>query len=90
MNVAMLAGGRTPERDVSLRSGHRVMGAFEELGHRATVIDPGEVALAELLIDDPPDVCYLTLHGRKGKTARSSASSRARDRLHGHGAGCST
>jgi D-alanine-D-alanine ligase len=67
VNVAVLAGGRTPERDVSLRSGHRVMGALEELGHRATVIDPGEVALAESLIEDPPDLCYLTLHGKEGE-----------------------
>ena len=67
MNVAVLAGGRTPERDVSLRSGHRVMGALEELGHRASVIDPGEVALAELLLEDPPDLCYLTLHGNEGE-----------------------
>jgi D-alanine-D-alanine ligase-like ATP-grasp enzyme len=30
MNVAVLAGGRTPERDVSLRSGHRVLTAMQE------------------------------------------------------------
>ena len=67
MKITVLAGGRTPERDVSLRSGHRVMGALEELEHRATLIDPGEVALTETLLDDPPDLCYLTLHGKEGE-----------------------
>ena len=32
MNVAVLAGGRTPERDVSLRSGHRVLTAHAGTG----------------------------------------------------------
>ena len=49
MNVAVLAGGRTPERDVSIRGGHRVLGALHELGHDATLVDPGETALAEAL-----------------------------------------
>ena len=34
MNVAVLAGGRTPERDVSLRSGHRVLTAVLGAGSR--------------------------------------------------------
>ena len=33
VRVAVIAGGRTPERDVSLRSGHRVRHALEEGGH---------------------------------------------------------
>ena len=67
MNVAVLAGGRTPERDVSLRSGHRVVAALDELGHHATLLDPGDIALAEMLLEDPPDICYLTLHGKEGE-----------------------
>lgn len=49
MNIAVLAGGRTPERDVSLRSGHRVLGAMLELGHDATLLDPSEAPLAGIL-----------------------------------------
>ena len=67
MNVAVLAGGRTPERDVSLRGGHRVTGALHELGHDAVLIDPGERALAEALQERSPDLCYLTLHGKEGE-----------------------
>lgn len=67
MNVAVLAGGRTPERDVSLRGGHRVLGAIQDLGHDATLIDPAEVSLAEALQERAPDLCYLTLHGKEGE-----------------------
>jgi D-alanine-D-alanine ligase len=67
MRVAVLAGGRTPERDVSLRSGHRVMLAITERGHDARVVDPGEVGLVEALREFGPDLCYLTLHGKEGE-----------------------
>ena len=67
MIVAVLAGGRTPERDVSLRSGHRVLSAVGELGHDVTLVDPAEVSLAETLLERAPDLCYLTLHGKEGE-----------------------
>jgi D-alanine-D-alanine ligase len=67
VNVAVLAGGRTPEHDVSLRSGHRVVGAMRDLGHTAEMIDPGELSLAEALQERAPDLCYLALHGKEGE-----------------------
>ena len=67
MKIAVLAGGRTPERDVSLRSGQRVKIALEELGHDASVVDPGECALVETLAETRPDLCYLALHGKEGE-----------------------
>lgn len=67
MRVAVLAGGRTPERDVSLRSGHRVMTSLSECGHDAWVLDPGDRPLVEALGERPPDVCYLALHGKEGE-----------------------
>jgi D-alanine-D-alanine ligase len=67
MRVAVLAGGRSPEREVSLRSGHRVATALGSIGHEAELIDPGEGPLAETLAERPPDVCYLTLHGKEGE-----------------------
>ena len=67
MRVAIIAGGRTPERDVSLRSGQRVSHALGEGGHDAWVVDPGEVSLVEALQERAPDVCYLTLHGKEGE-----------------------
>ena len=67
MRIAVLAGGRTPERDVSLRSGHRVQQALAERGHDAWLLDPGEIPLAEALMEHPPELCYLTLHGKEGE-----------------------
>ncbi len=67
MNVAVLAGGRTPERDVSLRGGHRVLGALQELGHDPVLMDPAELSLAESLQERSPDLCYLILRGKEGE-----------------------
>ncbi len=65
--VAVLAGGRSPEREVSLRSGHRVMTALRSHGHEAEVVDPGERPLIETLTAFAPDVCYVALHGKDGE-----------------------
>jgi D-alanine-D-alanine ligase len=67
MRVAVLAGGRTPERDVSLRSGHRVTSSLNDLGHDTWIVDPGETPLAERLQEQRPDVCWLALHGKEGE-----------------------
>ena len=67
MKIAVLAGGRTPERDVSLRSGHRVLTALGELGHDAVLVDPAERPLAETLLELRPAICWLSLHGKEGE-----------------------
>lgn len=67
MRIAVIAGGRTPERDVSLRSGHRVTASLTQLGHEAVLLDPGETPLVEALLEHPPALCYLTLHGKEGE-----------------------
>ncbi len=67
MRIAVLAGGRTPERDVSLRSGQRVMTSLTSLDHEAWLVDPGEVALVESLRERPPELCWLSLHGKEGE-----------------------
>jgi len=67
MRVAVIAGGRTPERDVSLRSGQRVSHALGEAGHEAWLVDPGETSLVEALQERAPEICYLTLHGKEGE-----------------------
>jgi D-alanine-D-alanine ligase len=67
VRIAVVAGGRTPERDVSLRGGHRVAAALAELGHDATVIDPADAPLTHALRERTLDLCYLTLHGKEGE-----------------------
>src|SRR6202035_2648711 len=64
--VAVLKGGRSLERQVSLRSGARVEDALERLGHEVVPIDVGG-DLAERLRSTRPDVAFVALHGRDGE-----------------------
>lgn len=67
MRIAVLAGGGTPERDVSLRSGHRVMTSLKERGHDAWTLDPAASPLARSLRERRPELCWLSLHGKEGE-----------------------
>jgi D-alanine-D-alanine ligase len=67
MRIAVLAGGRTPERDVSLRGGQRVAHALGESGHDAVLIDPAERNLTEALQELAPELAFPTLHGKEGE-----------------------
>jgi hypothetical protein len=84
MRVAVIAGGRTPERDVSLRSGQRVSHALGEAGHEAWLVDPGEISLVEALQERAPDICYLTLHGKEGEDGTVQGAAEIAPRLVGH------
>jgi D-alanine-D-alanine ligase len=64
--VAVLEGGRSLERQVSLRSGARVRDALEALGHDALAIDVGPDLVAQLS-KTRPDVAFVALHGRDGE-----------------------
>jgi D-alanine-D-alanine ligase len=64
--VAVLKGGRSLERQVSLRSGARVQDALERLGHDVIAIDVGH-DLVERLREARPDVVFVALHGRDGE-----------------------
>lgn len=64
--VAVLKGGRSLERQVSLKSGARVEDALARLGHRVASIDVGH-DLIEQLQADAPEVAFVALHGRDGE-----------------------
>ena len=64
--VAVLKGGRSLERQVSLRSGARVEDALERLGHDVLPIDVGVDLIAQLRADTP-DAAFVALHGRGGE-----------------------
>ena len=66
MRVAVLKGGRSLERNVSLRSGARVEDALHKLGHEVVPIDVGP-DLVDRLGDVRPDVAFVALHGRGGE-----------------------
>jgi D-alanine-D-alanine ligase len=64
--VAVLKGGRSLERQVSLASGARVEDALDRLGHQVVAIDVG-MDLVERLREARPDVAFVALHGRGGE-----------------------
>jgi D-alanine-D-alanine ligase len=65
-HVAVLMGGWSAERDVSLMSGTGVADALESRGHRVTRIDMGH-DVAQRLTDAKPDVVFNALHGVPGE-----------------------
>jgi len=64
--VAVLAGGSSFERQVSLRSGARVEDALERLGHDVVAIDAGS-DLIQRLRAEQPDAAFVAMHGRDGE-----------------------
>jgi D-alanine-D-alanine ligase len=66
VRVAVLKGGRSLERQVSLRSGARVQDALERLGHEAIPIDVGSDLVSQLTTHRP-EVAFVALHGSDGE-----------------------
>ncbi|OSQ30730.1 D-alanine--D-alanine ligase [Thalassospira sp. MCCC 1A03138] len=67
-HVAVIYGGWSAERPVSLSSGTECIKALREKGYRVTEIDAGRDLAAQLAAIDPkPDVVFNALHGRWGE-----------------------
>jgi D-alanine-D-alanine ligase len=64
--VAVLKGGRSLERQVSLRSGARVEDALKRLDHEVVAIDVA-LDLIRRLRETAPDVAFIAMHGRDGE-----------------------
>ncbi len=65
-NIAVLLGGLSAEREVSLNSGKACADALESEGYTVTRIDVGR-DISERLRDLKPDACFNALHGRWGE-----------------------
>ncbi len=66
MKVALLQGGRSLERGVSIRSGQRVTEALLDIGHEVEVMDLGPHLVGQLDANRP-DVVFIALHGTEGE-----------------------
>ena len=62
--VAVLMGGRSAEREVSLKSGQAVLAALLRQGVDAYAFDPAQQALSDLA---GTQVAFIALHGRYGE-----------------------
>ncbi|MCW3783037.1 D-alanine--D-alanine ligase [Defluviimonas salinarum] len=67
--VAVLMGGLSAEREVSLVSGRECANALREAGYEVVEVDAGR-DLAARLAALSPDVCFNALHGRWGEDGR--------------------
>lgn len=70
--VAVLAGGNSAEREVSLRSGKAVMAALKENNVDVVWFDPAERPLPELATLNI-EVAFIALHGRGGEDGETQA-----------------
>ena len=66
LHVAVLMGGWSSERSVSLMSGEGVAKALEARGHKVTRVDMGR-DVAQVLAAAAPDVVFNALHGTPGE-----------------------
>jgi D-alanine-D-alanine ligase len=66
MKVAVLKGGASLERQVSLRSGSRIAESLRAAGHEVVEIDVDQ-SLVLNLREAAPDVAFIALHGRGGE-----------------------
>lgn len=66
-SVAVLYGGTSGERPVSLNSGSSCAKALEGLGFKITLIDTADTQDLSRLITDEFDVAFIALHGRGGE-----------------------
>lgn len=64
LNITVMLGGISAEREVSLRSGAQVAKALRSLGHHVSEVDPQN---AEWQLPEGTDVVFLTLHGTYGE-----------------------
>jgi len=64
--IAVLTGGRSAEREVSLSSGRGVVKALREEGFDAFALDPGDNP-GQQLFEARPDAAFNALHGRFGE-----------------------
>ncbi|HMS07619.1 MAG TPA: D-alanine--D-alanine ligase, partial [Burkholderiaceae bacterium] len=64
--VAVLFGGASAEREVSLMSGQGVLGALRSRGVNAHAFDPSERSL-DALRTEGFTACFIALHGRFGE-----------------------
>ena len=65
-NIAVLMGGRSLEREFSIKSGQRVSNALRKLGHNVIKLDVDE-SIVDNLNSEKIDLAYIALHGKDGE-----------------------
>ena len=68
--IALLLGGLSPERDVSLISGEEIADALRARGHTVIAVDPADAHWPEQIKAAKPDLAFNALHGEWGEDGR--------------------
>jgi len=69
LRIVVLMGGRSSEREISLRTGREVSKALREMGHEVVELDLTEDLPCKLL-EIKPDKVFIALHGPYGEDGR--------------------
>lgn len=67
IRVALLAGGKSNERPISLKSAEGAKEALKQAGYQVDQIDPADNEQLKKLVDGKYDVAFLVLHGKGGE-----------------------
>lgn len=73
MKIAVVMGGITAEREVSLRSGQAILNSLLRQGYDAYKIDLTKENLVSAFTENDYDLVYLALHGEYGEDGRVQA-----------------
>lgn len=65
--IAVLCGGESGERDVSLRSGKKVYESLISQGFNAVILDPKDESFYKSINDEKIDIAFICLHGKFGE-----------------------
>jgi D-alanine-D-alanine ligase len=65
--IAVLCGGASSEREVSLRSGKNCIAALHRLGYNHAVLVEVDRYIAHYLVDSAIEVAYIAMHGEQGE-----------------------
>lgn len=70
--IAVIMGGASFERQISIESGRIIVNALKKAGYTAIPLDADE-NLVPALEESKPDACYLALHGKGGEDGSVAA-----------------
>lgn len=70
MNIVVLFGGTSPEREISLKSGENVAATLRARGHQVETLDTAVPNFVEQLLQLKPDCVFPALHGADGEDGK--------------------
>jgi D-alanine-D-alanine ligase len=67
LNIAIVTGGSSSERDISLVTAGRVLDNLDNTRYHGYLVDSSDRSALESLVNSPPDVAFVAQHGRGGE-----------------------